>query len=121
MYYLLVDDTDILMATNELATAELNRDNNEGSRIVMLAEEVDTFGKRYANDALEDIPPANEEAAAEAREARDALLSATDYLFYTDSPYSVDTVALYRTYRQELRDVPQQENFPQTIVWPIKP
>ena len=73
--------------------------------------------------SLEDATPGptDEELAAEAREERDALLSATDYLFYTDAPYSEDTVALYRTYRQELRDVPQQEGFPQTIVWPERP
>ena len=73
--------------------------------------------------SLEDATPGptDEELAVEVREERDALLSATDYLFYVDSPYSADTVAAYRTYRQELRDVPQQEGFPQTIVWPVRP
>ena len=68
------------------------------------------------------VPPLSDETLAGiARGTRDALLSATDYLFYTDAPYSSETVALYRTYRQELRDVPQQVGFPQTIVWPDKP
>lgn len=28
---------------------------------------------------------------------------------------------LWRAYRQELLDVPQQEGFPHNIIWPIKP
>ena len=27
----------------------------------------------------------------------------------------------WRTYRQALLDVPQQQNFPETVVWPVKP
>jgi len=29
--------------------------------------------------------------------------------------------AAWATYRQDLRDVPQQAGFPTTVVWPTKP
>ena len=50
-------------------------------------------------------------------EARDGLLASTDYLALADATL---TDAM-RTYRQALRDVPQQEGFPNTITWPEKP
>ena len=47
----------------------------------------------------------------------EALLASTDYLALVDATL---TDAM-RTYRQALRDVPQQEGFPNTITWPEKP
>ena len=51
------------------------------------------------------------------RSARDELLKATDHYGLSDKTMSADMAA----YRQALRDVPQQEGFPQTITWPTKP
>lgn len=55
------------------------------------------------------------------RGRRDQLLKDTDYLFYQDSPYSSDTTASYRTYRQSLRDIPQTYSNPDDVVYPTKP
>ena len=55
------------------------------------------------------------------RGKRDQLLKDTDYLFYQDSPYSSDTTASYRTYRQSLRDIPQTYSNPDDVVYPTKP
>tara|TARA_R100001086_G_scaffold225857_1_gene144300 strand:+ start:711 stop:935 length:225 start_codon:yes stop_codon:yes gene_type:complete len=52
-----------------------------------------------------------------AREYRNKLLAETDYLALSDSTLS-DAM---RTYRQELRDVPQQSNFPTSFIIPVKP
>ena len=49
---------------------------------------------------------------------RDDLLKKTDYTQLTDAPG--DTAA-WATYRQALRDIPAQEGFPFTVIWPTEP
>lgn len=62
----------------------------------------------------------NEEEAAEAaREYRNRLLDDCDNMLVPDRP-NVDVDA-WKIYRQALRDVPEQEDFPLAIVWPVKP
>ena len=60
---------------------------------------------------------ANDRLAAEEREKRNALLAETDYFGASDVTMSSDMT----TYRQALRDVPQQKDFPTSINWPTKP
>jgi len=57
------------------------------------------------------------DAAAKARKIRDDLLIETDWLGLSDVTMS----SAWATYRQALRDVPEQDNFPHTITWPDKP
>ena len=59
--------------------------------------------------------------AASARQKRDRLIAATDYLITPDYPISDDRLAKVKTYRQALRDIPEQSGFPRTIIWPDKP
>ena len=49
---------------------------------------------------------------------RDRMLSESDWTQVADAP--VDQAA-WATYRQALRDVPDQEGFPSEIAWPVKP
>lgn len=56
--------------------------------------------------------------AVSVREVRNRLLSESDWTQVADS--AVDK-ATWAQYRQELRDVTQQENFPWGVVWPQKP
>ena len=74
---------------------------------------------------VEDIPvvepnPEPEPIAPEVlvRAERYELLETSDWTQVDDSP--VDKSA-WATYRQLLRDVPQQSGFPNTISWPEKP
>jgi hypothetical protein len=60
---------------------------------------------------------ANDRLAAEERAKRNALLAETDYFGASDVTMSSDMT----TYRQALRDVPQQTDFPTSINWPTKP
>ena len=62
-----------------------------------------------------------EEASTEVRNQRDRLISETDYLMMVDYPISEAEREVVKVYRQALRDVPEQEGFPYTIVWPEKP
>ena len=59
--------------------------------------------------------------AASARQKRDRLIAATDYLVTPDYPISADRLAKVKIYRQALRDIPEQSGFPRTITWPEKP
>jgi hypothetical protein len=59
----------------------------------------------------------NATLAAGARDKRDGLLKETDHYGLSDVTMSDDM----KTYRQALRDVPQQTDFPSTISWPTKP
>jgi hypothetical protein len=65
------------------------------------------------------LPPTDEELAAVARANRDAFLAASDWTQLPDVPDVIREV--WAVYRQALRDVPQQEGFPQEIVWPSSP
>ena len=56
-----------------------------------------------------------------ARTMRDNLLKACDYRMMPDFPCSEAARAAWAAYRQALRDVPQQEGFPETIEWPQAP
>lgn len=59
--------------------------------------------------------------AEEVRAKRDKLLADTDWTQVLDAPIDADTREAYRAYRQALRDVPQQDGFPDTIIWPTRP
>lgn len=59
--------------------------------------------------------------AEEARIQRDKLLTACDWTQMADSPLDADTKVAWATYRQALRDVTLQENFPTEIIWPVEP
>ena len=61
---------------------------------------------------------ANDRAAAEIRTERDAKLTESDWTQVVDAP--VDQAA-WATYRQALRDIPEQSGFPNEVNWPNKP
>jgi hypothetical protein len=63
-----------------------------------------------------DLP--EEIASRNVRFERGKLLLQSDWTQLVDSP--VDSAA-WATYRQELRDIPQQEGFPYEVVWPPEP
>lgn len=55
-------------------------------------------------------------SATQVRSERDELLAASDHMALADR-----ITDGWRTYRQALRDVPAQTDFPNTITWPTKP
>jgi hypothetical protein len=59
-----------------------------------------------------------EQAERNVRFRRNDLLADTDWTQVLDAP--VDQAA-WATYRQALRDIPQQAGFPADITWPAKP
>jgi len=61
---------------------------------------------------------ADDRAAEEVRAKLDSLLAESDWTQVADAP--VDKAA-WATYRQSLRDIPQQAGFPTNVVWPVEP
>jgi len=59
-----------------------------------------------------------DKAWTELREQRNLLLSKTDWTQVPDAP--VDKQA-WATYRQELRDLPDNTQDPREVVWPTPP
>lgn len=68
-----------------------------------------------------EIDRANEQVflAEYARNKRNLLLDECDWTQLADVPQA--TKDLWATYRQALRDVPQQAGFPTNVTWPQKP
>ena len=58
------------------------------------------------------------ELAAEARNKRNTLLTASDWTQVADAPVNKTSWAAYR---QDLRDITDQDGFPTSINWPAKP
>ena len=61
------------------------------------------------------------ELATEIRSKRNLLLAETDYLLMPDYPISEEYLEKVKEYRQQLRDITEQENFPQDVVFPDFP
>ena len=60
-----------------------------------------------------------DDAADAARDYRNVMLEQSDNMLVPDRPNV--NVPTWETYRQALRDVPEQEGFPLSIVWTEKP
>ena len=61
----------------------------------------------------------DEEKSINKRSIRNAKLDASDWTQMPD--YNGSDKTAWATYRQALRDVPQQETFPTTVTWPEEP
>ena len=59
--------------------------------------------------------------AEEHRNKRDKLLAASDFTQLPDVPLSDELKQKWTVYRQELRDITNQEGFPLTCVFPDQP
>ncbi len=63
----------------------------------------------------------NDRLAAEARKKRNALLTSSDWVVTKAAESSAPLDFEWASYRQALRDVPQQSGFPANIDWPVAP
>lgn len=85
-------------------------------------EQVDGVWKRkwlIEKLSAEAFDAKKKEKAKDVRDKRDRLLADCDWTQLLDAP--AETQALFAPYRQLLRDVPKQADFPFRIDWPVKP
>lgn len=76
------------------------------------------LGWAVVNLTVEELATKTKTAGDEARALRGRLLAASDWTQVADAP--VDQAA-WSTYRQALRDLPDQAGFPDNVTWPEKP
>lgn len=69
----------------------------------------------------EPTKPSLEELANRVRSLRNALLAKTDYLVMPDYPIGGAELNEVKAYRQELRDISKQKDFPNDVTYPEKP
>jgi hypothetical protein len=60
-------------------------------------------------------------ATKNVKEARDRLLAETDWVVTKAYETKTEVPQAWAAYRQQLRDLPMQPNFPHGTVWPTKP
>jgi hypothetical protein len=80
-------------------------------------------------DLRERPPPADDVVAANERARRNAALTATDWVVARQEEHillgtaeeNAERFKAFATFRQALRDVPQQPGFPHNIEWPAEP
>lgn len=72
-------------------------------------------------EILPPIVPQSEFDAIQIRDRRNHLLAQTDKYMTIDYPISEEKRTELRAYRQALRELPQQKNFPSDITWPEIP
>ena len=133
MYYLIDTATgDVLMTAESRRALDDQATVIDGSSVVQLVDETtDGVRKRIVNSALVDKPLPDDEAAEEVREARDRLLARADgrslkhqeqvALVGTTPDLSDAQYQLLLQYKQDLRDIPTQAGFPQTVTYPTWP
>lgn len=65
--------------------------------------------------------PTTEEKAIQVRLQRDALLAACDWVVVRSQELGEPVPQEWASYRQALRDIPEQPGFPENVEWPEPP
>ena len=104
---------DTLLFKPELADKEIQETERE---IVILDNKY-----VFADEHQEELKQKEiETLSKEIRDRRDAGLNATDFYLMPDYPISSELLIQIKEYRQQLRDLPQQEGFPYVDL-PVSP
>lgn len=134
MYYILKNNTEVINVDNDtdrdnllasgwtqLTPAEIKAAGMEGYEqyVSPLNTKVDAKG------GITFTPPSKDELDAQLAQSirmeRNAKLAETDYLVYVDYPIDAKKLSAVKEYRQALRDITEQDDFPNNVVWPEKP
>lgn len=126
MRYAFIDKNNIVKNVIEADETFANAHNNtitpETVDPLVLVLVSDNVNKGWQRESVTNefiAPEPNDSAIAERiREERNSLLEDSDWTQNSDAPINKEAWAAYR---QALRDIPQQENFPFRIIWPNKP
>ena len=121
MYYVIRDG----QVVNTIELYGMAREAYERLEAVRLVQDRDAPGVRIG-DAYDEatgtfLRDGVSLAGQTARTMRDNLLRACDHRMMPDYPCGEASRAAWAAYRQALRDVPQQEGFPDAIEWPQAP
>lgn len=84
-------------------------------------KDVDLIYREKVVSAVVDEAAKAEHEAAKHRSRRDSLLAMTDWTQLKDTTLDDTGTVLWQSYRQALRDLPQQPGFPLYVEWPVQP
>ena len=96
-------------------------DDNDGIVSVSVRNAYHNGELNIADFPENEEDPAYSQKKNEVTQRRNNLLNDSDYLMMVDYPISDEKKQEIKAYRQALRDIPQQDGFPDNIVWPDKP
>lgn len=98
---------ELALQTLQLAFVAVNYSNQQSiDNYLSLLPSLRTDGREYL---------------AVVRKNRDTLLDASDWIVVKSLEAGVAIPSSWVTYRQALRDVPEQTGYPDAITWPTKP
>jgi hypothetical protein len=89
--------------------------------VAVFEEEEDEWTVVEQDDVDEFDPIPSDDTAGIVRADRDRMLRLSDWTQLADAPITTEQVVAWATYRQALRDVPEQPGFPETVTWPTAP
>jgi hypothetical protein len=100
--------------------------NEKIEELGIYEQAVDTFNneKQRLEDeqkAREDAIEASRDYWAELRSLRDQKLTKCDWTQIPDAPLTEEQKTAWRTYRQALRDLPENTEDPKNPIWPVEP
>ena len=111
------DNTITLQSTTGQTKSIVREPSPDHDTLTEKLEEVVTETETTITYSHNVVPRTLEEKGIAIRQKRAALLKSTDLYGLADR----GTAQEWLDYRQALRDLPQQETFPASVVWPIKP
>ena len=122
-YYYQWGDPEKKSLRRSLASIGKTTDTSNGRVVFIPVAEDNTDYQKY----LEWVAEGNTADAADTytltwaniRAERDRRLAETDWTQTPDVPQ--ETIWKWKTYRQDLRDIPQKQTDPNNITWPTKP
>ena len=79
--------------------------------------DVDDSGKIILVDKVKDLSLQKQTII----QTRNAMLSESDWTMMPDAPFTKEQQKKWKEYRQALRDISEQEGFPETVIWPEAP
>ena len=111
------------LAENSAQVVTLSRPHNsETHKLVSVAPYLENgavYTARVEPLTAAELQQRTDSVATSVRTDRNARLTASDYTQLAD--YSKQDQQQWRTYRQQLRDLPQQAGFPRSVAWPTVP
>jgi hypothetical protein len=78
-------------------------------------------GQNYVEYQIVDITYTQEELIESAMATRKDLFLECDWTQLPDAQLTTAQVDAWKVYRQALRDITEQPNYPNTIIWPVIP
>lgn len=127
--FIKIDENGNLLGHDYYSHDEYTTEVSESILVNLGGDYIGIYKYKYIDGALVELteqemaehPLRIESLSLQARAQRDSKLAECDFVMMSDSPASEACKSAFVAYRQALRDVSEQENFPLEVVWPEKP